>query len=71
MNEQNHGKVRLLYSEQVETDLCAACHDFAFHVHACRRLNRLCILADVVFSSFLSSGAILGKNCLVKRATHL
>ena len=37
-------KVRSVYSEQVETDLCAACHAFTFYTRALGKLNRLCIL---------------------------
>ena len=33
-----------------KTDRCAACHTFILHVHACRKLNRLCISVDVIFS---------------------
>ena len=39
-------KVRSLYSEQVETDLCAAFHAFTLHVHVWRKLKMLCVLAD-------------------------
>ena len=40
------GKVHSLYSEQVETDLCAACHAFTLHVRAWVKLKRLCVLVD-------------------------
>ena len=38
---------------------------FTLYVHAWGKLTRLCVLVDVIFSLFLSSGAF------VKRATHL
>ena len=40
------GKVRSLYSEQIKTDLCAACHAFTLHVPAWGKLKRLCVLVD-------------------------
>ena len=45
-------KDRSLYSEQVETDIWAACHAFILHVHACGRLSRLCVSSDVFFLCF-------------------
>ena len=78
------GKVRSLYSEQIETDLCAACHAFILHVRA-----RACVCRGgggggggwdckgsvfyliKIFLFFLPFRAILGKNCLVKRAMHV
>ena len=51
-------KVRSLYSEQVETGLCAACHAFTLHVHAWRKFKRFCVLVDIILSLFLPLGAI-------------
>ena len=67
----NIGKVRSLCYERVETDLCAACHAFILHVRAWGKLERLCALVEKNCSLFLTYGAILNKNCFVKRATQL
>ena len=40
-------QVRSLYSEQVETDLCATCHAFTLHVRALKKLKRLCVLIKI------------------------
>ena len=41
-----NSKVRSLYSEHVETDLCAACHAFATHVRAWGKMKRLRVFVD-------------------------
>ena len=64
-------EVRSVYSTLVETDLYAGCHTFTLHVHAWGKQKRLCVLVEIIFSLVLPFGAIMDKNCFVKRATHL
>ena len=40
----NRFKVSSLYPEQVESNICAACHAFRLHAHPWRKLERLCVL---------------------------
>ena len=64
-------RVLSLYSEEIETDICATCHILNTSRARVEKLKKLCYLVDVIFSLFRPFGPILGKNCFSKRATHL
>ena len=44
--KRKDSKVGSLYSDQVETDFCAACQAFTLYVRAWEKLKRLCALVD-------------------------
>ena len=59
--------LKLLYSEQVETDLCYhVSHAFTFHVRAWWKLKRLCVLVDLNFSSVLPFWGDFGQELFCK-----
>ena len=66
----NFTKVRSLYSEQVDTDVCIPCNAFTLHVRTWGKLKGFEFWV-IKFSLFLTFGEILGENCFVKCATHL